>query len=180
MTELHDRIERRIKDLDLSDRAASIASGLSPDAINKLLSKREQSTTVSTIQKLARGLQTSAEWLAFGVETSSPKTNAPERYAPVRDQAYLVRGSVRALRSDSILVTHEEVLEAIRGAWKMLQEKGQPDPVKLSEVALDALITNSDDRIHNEKAVSPRTEVVPKDPSSGAQSSRKKPRLNNP
>lgn len=62
------RIEQRLEALGLSPRKASLESGYGPDAIRDL--KRDPSVIprLDTMTALARTLQVSPQWLAFGVE----------------------------------------------------------------------------------------------------------------
>ncbi len=66
MTDLRDRIKQRLDELGISPRAASLAAGMSSDVIRDLFRRPDNSPTVETIRKLAVGLQTTPEWLAFG------------------------------------------------------------------------------------------------------------------
>lgn len=65
-----ERVERRLKAVGLSPRAASLKAGLSADAIRSLrrLSEDDPAATPRgrTLQKLAPVLQTSVEWLLTG------------------------------------------------------------------------------------------------------------------
>ncbi|KAB1079354.1 hypothetical protein F6X53_11140 [Methylobacterium soli] len=73
-TDLRERIQERLKDLSKSMRAASLDGGLGPDAIRDLMRRPNDSPTMETIEKLARGLNTTAAWLAF---EAGPKTLRP-------------------------------------------------------------------------------------------------------
>jgi len=66
------RIELRLKALGISARRASLDSGMSPDAIRDLQRKPDNSPTLETIRKLAIGLQTTQEWLAYDIDDRSP------------------------------------------------------------------------------------------------------------
>ena len=70
------RIDKRLQALapagkkKLSDRAASLRCGLSPDGIRtirrQVASHRQQGFRTDTIEKLANGLETTSEWLLRG------------------------------------------------------------------------------------------------------------------
>lgn len=66
MTDIRDRISQRLDALDIKPRAASLASGMSADAIRDIFRRPENSPTLTTIEKLAVGLKTNPRWLAFG------------------------------------------------------------------------------------------------------------------
>ena len=57
-------------------RAASLASGLSAEAVSKMLRTPEHSQTLESIDKLAKGLQTTGPWLAYGI-TMDDETGRP-------------------------------------------------------------------------------------------------------
>lgn len=71
-TGLIERVLRRTKELGLSPRAASLASNLSDSAIRDLIRRPQNSPTLETIRKLAEGLQTTPEWLAYGDGEDAP------------------------------------------------------------------------------------------------------------
>lgn len=64
--DVRERIQQRLKETGKSARAASLAAGMSADAIRDIFRKTDSSPTLETIQKLARGLETTPEWLIFG------------------------------------------------------------------------------------------------------------------
>jgi SOS-response transcriptional repressor LexA len=66
--DVRNRIDQRLKELGKSPRAASLDSGMGATAIRDIFRRPENSLTLETIRKLAVGLETSAEWLAFGAE----------------------------------------------------------------------------------------------------------------
>jgi transcriptional regulator with XRE-family HTH domain len=65
-----DRIKERLAQLNLSPRAASLASGCGPDAIRNILraadSGREYFPRADMLYSLAKVLQTSPDWLMTG------------------------------------------------------------------------------------------------------------------
>ena len=89
METLHQRIKRRIAELEaergetVSFRSISLAGGLSDGGLSKLLRNEDDSPTLETLTKLARGLEVSPTWLAFG---ESADADGPEigREIPVR------------------------------------------------------------------------------------------------
>ena len=119
MTSLHDRIRERLNETGKTPRKAGLDGGLSPDAIGKMLKNPSQSQTLETIYKLAVGLNTTAEWLAFGLETqtehvsdgSTPATiaaslsNAPLYKSHLRDTDYIQveKGTLRRLLLEALL-----------------------------------------------------------------------------
>ncbi len=58
-------------------REASEAGGLHGDTLGKVLSKENQSPTLDTIEKLARGLNTTPAWLAFGITLDDGRAKDP-------------------------------------------------------------------------------------------------------
>ena len=77
MSDLHKRLRDRLKATGKSARAASLAGGLSPDAIGKILKSPSQSQTLETVRKLAVGLDTTPEWLAYGVQQGAVALSDP-------------------------------------------------------------------------------------------------------
>lgn len=65
--EIRERIRERLEELGQAPRAASIAAGMSPDAIRSIFRNKDSSPTVETLTKLSGPLKTTPEWLAFGV-----------------------------------------------------------------------------------------------------------------
>jgi hypothetical protein len=66
--DIRERITKRLSEIGKSPRAASLASGMSATAIRDIFRRPENSLTLETIKKLAVGLETTPEWLAFGTE----------------------------------------------------------------------------------------------------------------
>lgn len=62
-----DRIEQALVASGLTPRAASLAAGMSPDAIRGIMRNPDSSPTVDTTRKLAAALSVSPEWLAYGI-----------------------------------------------------------------------------------------------------------------
>lgn len=87
--DLFARIQARLDALKISARKASIDSGLGPDAIRDIGRKPNNSVTLSTIEKLAIGLRTTPEWLAFDIDNRPPAE-------PAHDGGLRVEGEVRA------------------------------------------------------------------------------------
>lgn len=65
---IRDRIQTRLDALGKTPRAASLEAGMSADAIRGIFRSTDSSPTVETLNKLAGPLQTTPEWLAFGVD----------------------------------------------------------------------------------------------------------------
>lgn len=94
--DIRHRIQERLEHLALTPRAASIAAGMSPDAIRGMFRHADSSPTVETLTKLASALKTSPEWLAFGKEDGIEVARAA---TAVREPASLpVIGEVAAGR----------------------------------------------------------------------------------
>lgn len=64
---ISDRIEQALLASGLTPRAASLAAGMSPDAIRGIMRNPDSSPTVETTKKLAGALSVSPEWLAYGI-----------------------------------------------------------------------------------------------------------------
>lgn len=64
------RVDARLRALKLTDRAASIKSGMSADGIRtirrQVKSGYQTGVRTETIEKLACGLETTPQWLLFG------------------------------------------------------------------------------------------------------------------
>ena len=65
--DIRSRLRARIEELGKKDRAVSLAAGMSPDAVRSIFRNRDSSPTVETLTKLAGPLETTPQWLAFGV-----------------------------------------------------------------------------------------------------------------
>jgi transcriptional regulator with XRE-family HTH domain len=63
-----DRIQQRLKATGKSERGAAEEAGLSAAAIRNLREGKSQSPRLETIRKLAPVLDSTPEWLAFGIE----------------------------------------------------------------------------------------------------------------
>jgi hypothetical protein len=65
------RIDKRLEAVGLTDRAASMAAGMSPDGIRTMrrqwLAKKQRTATAHTLGLLARPLQTTTEYLMNGI-----------------------------------------------------------------------------------------------------------------
>lgn len=83
------RIDRRLEEVKLTDRAASLAAGMSADAIRTMRRQwenykkdlpgpKQKTATAHTLVKLARPLQTTSEWLMseIGPEEASDASRA--------------------------------------------------------------------------------------------------------
>jgi len=68
------RIQERLADLQKSMRAASIDGGMGATAIKDLMRRPNDSPSMETVEKLAKGLNTTAAWLAY---EAGPKTLRP-------------------------------------------------------------------------------------------------------
>lgn len=74
-----ERILTRMKELGMNPRSASLASGMGSTAIRDLVRRPGNQPTLETLQKLAVGLKTTPEWLAFGNDGGSlVATEAPD------------------------------------------------------------------------------------------------------
>ena len=119
-SDIRERIQMRLDALEISPRAASIASGMSADAIRSIFRNPENSPTLETIEKLAVGLKTTADWLAFGtgpIERS--EAGAPQDLIPANRSFGLARvdGRVQAgvfLRAEAFDDVQDEVISAPR------------------------------------------------------------------
>lgn len=65
--DIKDRIQERLNILGLTPRSASLKAGMSADAIRSIFRNPRNSPTTETMEKLAVALETTPEWLAFGV-----------------------------------------------------------------------------------------------------------------
>ena len=72
MSTLHERIHERLAVTGKSYRKASLDGGMSPEGISKILGIPANSPTLETVRKLALGLETTPEWLAYGVGQEAP------------------------------------------------------------------------------------------------------------
>ena len=67
--DVRERINQRLNELGKTPRAASLDSGMGATAIRDIFRRPENSLTLETLRKLAIGLETTPEWLAFGTES---------------------------------------------------------------------------------------------------------------
>ena len=114
MADIHSRINERLRVTGKSPRRAGIDGGLSGDAIGKMLKKPEQSQTLESIRKLAVGLETTPEWLAFGIqeegesrnrEQSRPQEQEPLYKSRLRDSdcIQVEKRTLRSLLTEALL-----------------------------------------------------------------------------
>lgn len=71
-----DRIAQRLKDLELSPHAASLKAGLNTHFLQAVLSGKSESPRGDNLTKLARALETTAQWLMDG--TGDPNVTVDE------------------------------------------------------------------------------------------------------
>lgn len=71
-----DRIEQRLTELKLSPRAASLKAGLNTHFLQAVLSGKSESPRGDNLTKLARALETTAQWLMDG--TGDPTATVDE------------------------------------------------------------------------------------------------------
>ena len=90
------RIQGRLEAVGLSERGAAEKSGLSASAIRNFREGKSQSPRLDTLRKLAPTLQTTPEWLAFGVDADIAK--AMEESAALPYASLPVIGEVAAGR----------------------------------------------------------------------------------
>ena len=106
------RILSRAKELGLSPRAASLASGMGSTAIRDIVKRPGHSVTMETMTKLAGGLQTTPEWLAFGNGDSPSEKQKPDRVVPNAGGGF-------------VLATYGGIVEA--GTFREVGEFEDPD-----------------------------------------------------
>lgn len=79
LAEILRRIDRRLQRLEISDRAASLAAGLSASQIRTMRrqyrSGLQHGASIRTIAKLAVALRTTPEWLLSGTGAEEPAAN---------------------------------------------------------------------------------------------------------
>ena len=87
-----DRVSRRRKTLNLSSRATSLAVGKSPDYLRTVKRQADKGTQKNisprVLVNLARVLQTTPEWLLYGV---GPSDTEFENKAPDRAESHELR-----------------------------------------------------------------------------------------
>lgn len=66
MATIQDRIRLRLTELGLSRTAASLKAGLGQTAVRDILNRDGHSPKAETIEKLAKALEVSPEWLLTG------------------------------------------------------------------------------------------------------------------
>ncbi len=79
MTNIAQRVQSRLKKLDLSMRKASLDAGLSDGFIRNIISGKSESPRGINLSKLAQVLRTTESWLLSGEgpeETKSPESKA--------------------------------------------------------------------------------------------------------
>lgn len=97
---LLDRIDDRMKALNLNDSSAASKAELSVDTIRDLRRNKRKNLRIDTLAKLATALETSVGWLSGDVDAAPPASNAPmEGGAPLPDLGSPVRLADVALPS---------------------------------------------------------------------------------
>ena len=109
MDELRDRIAKRLKETGKAARKASLDGGLSEYTISKILTKPEHSPTLETITKVARGLDTSPAWIAYGIAQHPSSAQAT-----TNDGMFLI--NVDLLRQALAFVLQHEGVDANRAS----------------------------------------------------------------
>lgn len=89
---LYERIQERLRATGKSERGAAEAAGLSAAAIKNIREGKSQSPRLETIRKLAPVLETTPEWLAFGLRDGvkfggGVSNGAPSISDPAVDEA---------------------------------------------------------------------------------------------
>lgn len=75
--EMKDRIALRLEALGLSPRAASLKAGLNTHFLQAVLSGKSESPRGDNLSKLARALETTAQWLMDGTGDPSQPMDEP-------------------------------------------------------------------------------------------------------
>lgn len=85
-----ERINQRLDELRISPRAASLRGGGSADMLRLVLSGRSSNPRTDTLAKMAKGLETSTEWLLHGTGHEQPKveTAQEQQVAPDAPDAF--------------------------------------------------------------------------------------------
>ena len=113
MANLHDRIRERLIATGKTLRKAGLDGGLSGDAIGKMLKNADQSQTLETIHKLAVGLNTSPEWLAFGIGNHDACANMDKYVLPVTESSSSVPLYKSRLRDTDYIQVEKGVLQSL-------------------------------------------------------------------
>lgn len=121
------RIDRRLEAVKLTDRAASLAAGMSADAIRtmrrqwenykkNLPGPKQKTATAHTLSKLARPLQTTSEWLMseIGPEDAG---DAKERVRAAREAR--VNHRAKRVKGVATVATVVPIIGAVAGGtWR--------------------------------------------------------------
>jgi transcriptional regulator with XRE-family HTH domain len=84
-SQIYARIERRLAKLGKSERGAAVEAKLSDSAIRNIKEGKSSSPRLDTVWKLAPVLETTVEWLAFGIgpeetgQSTVDRTNPPQQ-----------------------------------------------------------------------------------------------------
>jgi hypothetical protein len=120
-----------MKELGMNPRSASLASGLNATAIRELVRKPGLSPKMETVRKLAEGLDTTPEWLAYGIgdPTSSSKELVlrPHHEPPIAGSATQIPNSL------FVRAAYGGVVEA--GSFREVDEVGEPEQAFFVEMA---------------------------------------------
>jgi phage repressor protein C with HTH and peptisase S24 domain len=82
---LHERIQQRLKDLEMTPEAASLAAGLDRGYIGKTLGRPSSSPRSDTLKKLARALKTTEAWLLSEGDAPPPGADVIEAEPSIRN-----------------------------------------------------------------------------------------------
>ncbi|CAH1670584.1 MULTISPECIES: S24 family peptidase [unclassified Chelatococcus] len=95
-SDIRERLQQRLDELGLSMRAASLKAGMSADAIRDIFRKDSSSPSLRTMERIAIALETTAEWLAFGIGNPAPSGATAAPLASNRLRQIVVAGPVQA------------------------------------------------------------------------------------
>ena len=150
MVDILDRIEKRLKDVGISASAASLAAGLSKDAIRNIRRAKLQGidagVNIRTVEALAPVLKTSKAWLLG--ENDSPQERSGDRIPlfgieELRDRRQEIlagkSGAANAARSVQIPAPKGSVIATrlVDHSMSHLIPKGSIVLVDMSQVALE-------------------------------------------
>jgi hypothetical protein len=111
-------LKRRRRSGRFSDRAVSIAAGVSPDYLRSLRRQHAQGQqkgmTTPVLEGLARALRTTSEWLLKGIGKEEAQSVVPPLRIPMRQTELHVSWSVRKV--DQLFFVDEQFEDRI-GHW---------------------------------------------------------------
>ena len=76
------RLKKKRKEVDLSTHDLAYASGITAAAISKIENGNGKATAIGTVERIARALRVSPQWLAYGHDLTDDEPEGDTATAP--------------------------------------------------------------------------------------------------